>query len=165
MSHKYINIYNNLIKLTRNKNLYVKTDNSDSFSDRLAIFLIHFAFFLKIYKKGNSKKDLQKIYDYNFRQIELSIREIGYGDASINGKMKKYLNLFHFILSKIEIWHKNSIKEKKDFLEDILNFQSELDYLVEYFDKYIIFLSNNTLNYFSKDVINHKFYYYGSTKT
>ena len=157
MTHKYINIYNNLIKLTRNKNLYKKSDNIDFFSDRLVIFLIHFAFFLKIYKKSNSKKVLQKIYDFIFRQVELSIREIGYGDVSINSKMKKYLNLFHFILNKIEMWDKISIKEKKVFLEDNLNFQSELDYLIEYFDKYIIFLSNNTLNYFSKDVINQKF--------
>ena len=157
MTHEYINIYNNLIKLTRNKKLYKKTDNLDSFSDRLVIFLIHFAFFLKIYKKNNSKKVLQKIYDFIFKQVELSIREIGYGDVSINSKMKKYLNLFHFILSKIEMWDKIPIKEKKVFLEDNLNFQSELDYLIEYFDKYIIFLSNNTLNYFSKDVINQKF--------
>ena len=146
-----------MIKLTRNKKLYKKTDNLDSFSDRLVIFLIHFAFFLKIYKKNNSKKVLQKIYDFIFKQVELSIREIGYGDVSINSKMKKYLNLFHFILSKIEMWDKIPIKEKKVFLEDNLNFQSELDYLIEYFDKYIIFLSNNTLNYFSKDVINQKF--------
>ena len=146
-----------MIKLTRNKNLYQKTDNIDTFSDRLVIFLIHFAFFLKIYKKKNSKKDLQKIYDFNFRQIELSIREIGYGDASINTKMKKYLNLFHFILNKVEMWDKISNNEKKDFLEDNLNFQSKLDYLIEYFDKYIIYLSNNSLNYFSKDVINQKF--------
>ena len=135
MTHEYINIYNNLIKLTRNKKLYKKTDNLDSFSDRLVIFLIHFAFFLKIYKKSNSKKVLQKIYDFIFRQVELSIREIGYGDVSINSKMKKYLNLFHFILNKIEKWEKISIKEKKVFLEDNLNFQSELDYLIEYFDK------------------------------
>ena len=47
MTHEYINIYNNLIKLTRNKKLYKKTDNLDSFSDRLVIFLIHFAFFFK----------------------------------------------------------------------------------------------------------------------
>ena len=100
---------------------------------------------------------MQKIYDFIFRQVELSIREIGYGDVSINSKMKKYLNLFHFILNKIEKWDEISFKEKKDFLEDNINFQSELDYLIEYFDKYIIFLSNNTLNYFSKDVINQKF--------
>ena len=146
-----------MIKLTRNKNLYQKTDNFDSFSDRLVIFLIHFAFFLKIYKKNNSKKDLQKIYDFIFKQLEHSIREIGYGDTSINTKMKKFLNLFHFILNKVEKWDKISNKEKKDILVDYLNIQSGLDYLIEYFDKYILFLSKNTLNYFSKDVINQKF--------
>ena len=157
MSHNYINIYNNLIKLTRNKNLYKKITNNDSFSDRLVIFLIHFAFFLKNYKSHNSKNDMQNIYDFIFRQIELSIREIGYGDASINAKMKKYLNLFHLILDKVEKWDQIPNSKKKDFLSDNLNFQSELDYLIKYIDKYIIYLSNNTLNYFSKDVISLKF--------
>ena len=157
MSHNYINIYNNLIKLTRNKNLYNKITNNDSFSDRLVIFLIHFAFFLKNYKTHISKNELQNIYDFIFRQIELSIREIGYGDASINAKMKKFLNLFHLILDKVERWDQISISKKKDFLSDNLNFQSELDYLIKYIDKYIIYLSNNTLNYFSKDVISLKF--------
>ena len=157
MSHNYINIYNNLIKLTRNKNLYNKITNNDSFSDRLVIFLIHFAFFLKNYKTHISKNELQNIYDFIFRQIELSIREIGYGDASINAKMKKFLNLFHLILDKVERWDQISISKKKDFLSDNLNFQSELDYLIKYIDKYIIYLSNNTLNYFSKDVISLEF--------
>jgi len=146
-----------LIKLTRNKNLYNKSDNLDSFSDRLVIFLIHFAFFLKIYKKNNSKKDLQKIYDFIFKQLELSIREIGYGDTSINTKMKKFLNLFHFILNKVEKWDRISDEEKKGILVNYLNIKSGLDYLIGYFDKYILFLSKNTLNYFSKDVINQKF--------
>ncbi len=157
MSHNYINIYNNLIKLTRNKNLYKKIANNDSFSDRLVIFLIHFAFFLKNYKTHYSKNVLQNIYDFIFKQIELSIREIGYGDASINSKMKKYLNLFHLILDKVERWDKIPINKKKDFLSYNLNFHSELDYLIKYIDKYIIYLSNNTLNYFSKDVISLKF--------
>ena len=157
MSHNYINIYNNLIKLTRNKNLYKKITNIDSFSDRLMIFLIHFAFLLKKYKSHNSKNDMQNIYDFIFRQIELSIREIGYGDASINAKMKEYLNLFHLILDKVEKWDQIPISIKKDFLSDNLNFQLELDYLIKYIDKYIIYLSNNTLNYFSKDVISLEF--------
>ena len=137
--------------------MYNKITNNDSFSDRLVIFLIHFAFFLKNYKTNIQKNELQNIYDFIFRQIELSIREIGYGDASINTKMKKFLNLFHLILNKVERWDQISINEKKDFLSDNLTIQSELDYLIKYIDKYIIYLSNNTLNYFSKDVISLKF--------
>ena len=77
----YINLYNNLIKLTTNKLLYKNLNKQDSFNDRLIIFLLHFAFFLKNYKSAENEKILQDIYDFNFRQLELSIREIGYGDG------------------------------------------------------------------------------------
>ena len=46
----YINIYNNLIKLTRNKLLYHNIGSEEVFSYRLTLFLIHFAFFLKFLK-------------------------------------------------------------------------------------------------------------------
>ena len=52
MKNNFLNIYNNLIKLTRNKILYENMSNNESFSDRLIIFFFHFAFFLKLYKKG-----------------------------------------------------------------------------------------------------------------
>ena len=83
MKTGYINVYNNLVNLTRNKELYKDFKNQDTFSDRMIFFLLHFAFFLKIYKENNDKKLLQEIYDHVFRQVELSIREIGYGDQSI----------------------------------------------------------------------------------
>jgi len=101
MDKNYINIYNNLVQLTRNKDLYKDFKNQDTFSDRLIFFLLHFAFFLKVYKENNDKKILQEIYDFTFRQVELSIREIGYGDQSINKKMKDYLNLFYGMIDKI----------------------------------------------------------------
>ena len=61
MNIKYLNLYNNLIRLTRNKSLYKKSDNTETFSDRLTIFLLHFAFFLKNYKKKTQKRSF-KIY-------------------------------------------------------------------------------------------------------
>ena len=104
MDEKYLNIYNNLINYTRNKDLYKSLKSEDNFSDRLTLFLLHFAFFLKIYKNEENKIILQEIYDFNFRQLELSIREIGYGDQSINKKMKDYINLFHAMVSEIHFW-------------------------------------------------------------
>ena len=101
MNDKYIYIYNNLIDYTRNKDLYNFLDRKDNFSDRLTLFLLHFAFFLKNFKNEENKIILQEIYDFNFRQLELSIREIGYGDQSINKKMKDYINLFHSMVSEI----------------------------------------------------------------
>ena len=63
MNRKFLNIYNNLIKLTRNKTLYLKLEKQDTFSDRLIILFFHFAFFLKEYKEDISKKELQLIFD------------------------------------------------------------------------------------------------------
>ena len=99
MNEKYLYIYNNLINFTRNKELYNSLSREDKFSDRLTLFLLHFAFFLKNFKNEENKNILQEIYDFNFRQLELSIREIGYGDQSINKKMKDYINLFHSMVS------------------------------------------------------------------
>ena len=88
MKNNYLNIYNNLIKLTRNKNLYYNLKNNDTFSDRLVILLLHFSFFLKTYKNSLSKEEAQDLFDFIVRQIELSIKEIGYGDVSVNKKIK-----------------------------------------------------------------------------
>ena len=157
MKNEYLNIYNNLIKLTRNKLLFEKITTEDSFSHRLMVFLFHFAFFLKVYKKNNTKKYLQKIYDFNFKQLELSVREIGYGDSTINKKMKQYINIFYSIINKVENWEKINNAEKCRIFSDFIGVGSETVFFVNYFEKYRIFLINNTLNYFTKDVISFKF--------
>ena len=152
MKSDYINIYNNLIKLTTNKNLYKHFDKQDTFSDRLIFFLIHFAFFLKTYKNEKNSKLLQEIYDFNFRQLELSLREIGYGDQSINKKMKDYINLFHSIISEIHFWENYDKNEKIKKISLFFDNLQKIDYLVEYFDDFNIDLSKKNLNYFLKSV-------------
>ena len=112
MNNKYINFYNNLVKLTRNKKLYNKYSAEDKFSERLIILLFHFAFFLNIFKFYNDKNVLQEIFDYFFKQIELSLREMGFGDPSVNKKMKSYINIFYSILNEIDLWDtKNQEKQ------------------------------------------------------
>jgi len=154
MNTKYLNIYNNLIKLTTNKSLYKGFKRQDEFSDRLVFFLIHFAFFLKIFKNEHNSKLLQEIYDYNFRQLELSIREIGYGDQSINKKMKDYINLFHSIVSEIHFWENLDKSQKKKKISIFLDDLDEIDYLIEYFDDFIENLLKKNLNYYLKSVNN-----------
>jgi len=90
-----------------------------------------------------------------FKQLELSIREIGYGDASINKKMKNYINLFHTIINKLENWDKLNSYEKNKIINSLLNIEKN-DYLSVYFDKYSIELKNNTLNYYIKSVLKSK---------
>tara|TARA_B100000953_G_C17742005_1_gene332612 strand:- start:37 stop:510 length:474 start_codon:yes stop_codon:yes gene_type:complete len=157
MNNKYINIYNNLVNLTRNKTLYKNFHNQDTFSDRLIFFLFHFGFFLKIFKKNNKKKTLQEIYDYTFKQLELSVREMGYGDVTINQKMKTYINTLYAILHKIDNWENLNNHDKDKILTNFLNNNADTSYLVNYFDNYMISLSNSTLNSFAKGVINSKF--------
>ena len=157
MKNNYLNIYNNLIKLTRNKNLYYNLKNNDTFSDRLVILLLHFSFFLKTYKNSLSKEEAQDLFDFIVRQIELSIREIGYGDVSVNKKMKDYVNLFYSILEKIENWDIFDASKKTKLLRDLMNIKDDNDLFIEYFDKYSQFLTKNSLKNFTKDIIEFKF--------
>ena len=157
MNKEYLNIYNNLIKLTRNKNLYYSLKNDDTFSDRLIILLFHFGFFLKIYKKELSKLEAQDLFDYFVKQIELSIREIGYGDVSVNKKMKDYVNLFFSIIEDVEKWPSLNINKKKDVISNLMNIKEDSDLIVDYFDKFSVFLSNNPLKIFTKDILELKF--------
>ena len=156
MNSKYLNIYNNLIKLTRNKSLYLNNVNKENFSDRMIIFFFHFAFFLKAYKNQSNKKELQKLYDFTFKQIELSIREIGYGDASINKTMKEYVNFLYLIIDKVELWEEIKTSEKTKFFSEFIEVDKEANFFIDYFNKYTFFLSKKTFNYFTNDVISLK---------
>ena len=155
MSLKYTNLYNNLIKLTTNKKLYKDLSKQDTFEDRLVLFLIHFAFFLNVYKNEKNTKILQDIYDLNFRHLELSIREIGYGDQSINKKMKDYINLFHSILSEIHFWESLDQTKKGKILSNFLKNFDKIENLTIYFDEFRQNLLKKTLNSYLKSVSNH----------
>ena len=154
MNEKYLHIYNNLINFTRNKNLYKSLTRKDEFSDRLTFFLLHFAFFLKNFKNEENKIILQEIYDFNFRQLELSIREIGYGDQSINKKMKDYINLFHSMVSEIHFWQNLTRTQKLEKFAFFLSDFKEIDHLLDYFEIFNENLSKKTLNSYLKSVSN-----------
>jgi len=157
MNSEYLNIYNNLIKLTRNKNLYLNLERNDEFSDRLLFLMFHFALFLKKFKSEINKKKSQELFDFFVRQIELSIREIGYGDVSVNKKMKEYVNMFYAILDKIEVTDMSIDENIADFFRKIFNLDKNIMFYANYYKKYNEYLSNNTLNNFTKDIINHNF--------
>ena len=154
MNDKYLYLYNTLINFTRNKDLYKNLNREDNFSDRLTLFLLHFCFFLKNYKNEENKIILQEIYDFNFRQLELSIREIGYGDQSINKKMKNYINLFHSMVSEIHFWDTLSQTEKLNKISKFLTDFSNNNELLDYFEKFNSNLSKKTLNSYLKSVSN-----------
>ena len=129
-------------------------NKQDTFSDRLSLFLFHFAFILKKFKNDENDKKLQELYDFNFRQLELSIREIGYGDQSINKKMKDYINVFHGIISEIHFWDEMNSDKKRDVLTRFLENFYNTEYLVDYFNNFNYDLNKFDLNSYLKSVNN-----------
>ena len=109
---------------------------------------------MKNFKNNENKIILQEIYDFNFRQLELSIREIGYGDQSINKKMKDYINLFHSMVSEIHFWDNLTNSEKLKKISFFLSDFQNIDDLVEYFNDFNSNLSKKTLNSYLKSVSN-----------
>ena len=157
MNIEYVNIYNNLINLSRNKTLFFYFTKKDTFSDRLLIFLLHLAFFLRNFKKKTDPKYLQNFYDYVFRQLELDIREIGYGDQTVNKKMKTYVNMLYSIINKIDNWDKLSLEQKINIFSYYIEIKDNSEKFLDYFEKYSNYLTNISLNSFTKSVIDHKF--------
>ena len=157
MDNNYINFYNNLVDLTRNKTIYKDFTDHDTFSDRLIVFLFHYAFFLNVFKSNSERNINQSVFDYIFKQIEISIREIGYGDTSINKKMKTYVNTFYSILTEIDDWENLNKKSKNMIFKSYLNIKKESIILTEYFEKYRNFLKKSTFNSLIKGVIKPNF--------
>ncbi len=153
MEKSYIHLYNKLIELARNKDLYKNFKNQDVFSDRLTFFLLHFAIFFKVFRKKDNKKILQEIYDFIFRQLELSIREIGYGDQSINKKMKDYINLFHDMIDKFHFWEDLKKEQKQEIIKNYTLNSENTPFYLDYFENFLNSLKKNTLNSYIKSVI------------
>jgi cytochrome b pre-mRNA-processing protein 3 len=70
---------------------------------------IHFSIMLIIFKKKSKKFD-QKSYDRLFYNIENNLRELGFGDVSVNKKMKEFNKILYDILLKVE--QENQLKKK-----------------------------------------------------
>ena len=97
---------------------------------------------------------MQKFFDFCVRQIELSIREIGYGDATINKKMKDYVNLLFSIIDKIDKWNSNNNDEKLEIFKIYIPIGDNGLFFIDYFEKYRNFIAKNSFNSLSKDIIN-----------
>ena len=68
--------------------------------------------------------------------------------------MKDYINLFYSMIEKVDDWEKLSTNERRSILSFFLNNSLDTVYLVDYFEKYRLNLSNNSLNFYIKGVIN-----------
>ena len=146
-NHKENKLYNSILALSRNKLFYTKLGLTDTFQNRINLIFIHISFlFIKLKQNNNPsyKKSCQKFFDLTFRNIELNIREIGYGDVTVNKKMKILVRTFYNILFNCEKYRNKNFMDKKLFLLNYLvkNDEKSTDKnhdLVKYFNKYEAF--------------------------
>ena len=110
-------LYNKILFLSRNKLFYTKLRLIDTFQNRINLIFLHISFlFIKLKQKDKSQfyKDFfQKMFDFIFNRIELNMREIGYGDMTINKNMKFLVKIFYNILLNCENYKKKKLKEQK----------------------------------------------------
>ena len=116
-------MYNILLKLSRNIFFYKKIKLADDFETRIYLMFFHFSILMIISKK-KGKKFSQNSYDYLFYNIENNLRELGFGDVSVNKKMKEFNKILYDILLKIE-------KNKNDNS----SFDINKDLVIKYFSK------------------------------
>jgi len=93
-------LYIKLVDLSRNIFFYKEISLKDDFETRINLVFVHFSLMLIVFRK-NKKKFPQKIFDNIFMNIEYHIRELGYGDVTVNKKMKTLTRIFYDILLKI----------------------------------------------------------------
>ena len=84
----------------------------DNFETRIYLMFFHFSLMMIIFKKKGQKFD-QKSYDSLFFNIENNLRELGFGDVSVNKKMKELNKLLYDILLKIEVQEELNFKLNK----------------------------------------------------
>ena len=126
------NLYNTLLALSRNIFFYKTTKLKDNFETRIYLMFIHFSILMIIFKKKGSKLD-QSLYDYFFHNIEYNLRELGFGDVTVNKKMKEFNKILYDILLKLE--------QKS---EEVKSFKLNSSLVVKYFDS---LKGNNNSNY------------------
>jgi len=138
-------LYNKILSLSRNKFFFTELALKDTFQNRINLIFLHISFIIiKIKDKSKSSlyKDFyQKLFDCVFKRIETNMREIGFGDVTVNKNMKFLTKSFYNILLNCEHYKKKNKGDKIIFLSNYLksnnpeNMPINSD-LIKYFDKY-----------------------------
>ena len=159
-------LYNNILSLSRDKLFFTKFALADTFQNRIYLIFIHISFlFIKI--KQNNQKEIykifyQKMFDLIFKNIELNMREIGYGDIVTNKNMKFLVKTFYNILLNCENFNWRSLNLKKMFFfkyleHNYMKKKADNVPLIEYFDKYQAFCLDLSLDSVLKGDLNFRY--------
>jgi cytochrome b pre-mRNA-processing protein 3 len=155
-------LYNILLTLSRNIFFYSKIKLPDNFETRIYLMFMHFSIMMIIFKKKDKKFD-QNIYDLLFHKIENNLRELGFGDVSVNKKMKEFNKILYDILLKIEVKDNNQktfiINQKlvASYFKELSQVKSiEYFEFESYFSSFYHFCFELTLHNMVREAINFK---------
>ncbi|WP_440695412.1 ubiquinol-cytochrome C chaperone family protein [Candidatus Pelagibacter sp. HIMB109] len=127
------NLYNKTLTDSRNPNIF-KNYLSDDLSNKLMLFLI---FLSKIFNNmSRYDKNYQIFFDYIFNRIETDLRELGYGDMSVNKKMKIIVTKFYSILIDFKNYSNLTTIQKTDILMKYFSKIEKKDDFIEFLNKY-----------------------------
>ena len=154
-------LYNTLLSLSRNIFFYKKIGLPDTFETRIYLMFIHFSIMMIVFK-NKGKKFNQKSYDSLFHNIENNLREMGFGDVSVNKKMKDFNKLLYDILLKLN--KKNDantfkINEKLiiDYFKDLKDTKNtKYTDFERYFSNFYNFCFEIPLDNMIRDLLNFK---------
>ena len=157
--HNY-DLYNNLLTLSRNIFFYKKIKLEDSFETRIYLMFLHFSIMMIVSKKKGIKLD-QDLYDSLFHNIEYNLRELGFGDVSVNKKMKDLNKILYDILLKLDDNSVNDFKlNKKLVTRYFTTLKGENDPKIvdfeRYFDKFYKFCFELPLQNMIRETLNFK---------
>jgi len=155
-------LYNKLVELSRNIFFYKDLKLKDNFETRIILIFFHFSVILLKFKKSQSNKFPQRIFDNIFLNIEYHLRELGYGDVTVNKKMKMLNKIFYNILLKMEVSNENKLVFKKNIIQEHLsldfNNKSKItSKLEEYYKNFYHFCFELEDDIMLKGQINYKY--------
>ena len=125
---------------------------------------MHFSIMMIIFKKKGVKFD-QKSYDKLFQSIENNLRELGFGDVSVNKKMKDFNKILYDILLKINNGNEDKFNINNQLIYkyfEELNDENDdkYDEFKLYFQNFYDFCFELTLKNMIRDAIKYR---YGSS--
>ena len=127
-----------LLTLSRNKYFYKNIELQDTFETRIYLMFFHFSIMMIIFKRKGEKFS-QKSYDSLFHNIENNLRELGFGDVSVNKKMKDFNKILYDILLKIEIFKKDKFEiNEKLILKYFKELNTERNEKIDNFKDYLM---------------------------
>ncbi len=159
--------YYKIVNISRNKVFYEKLgvpDTIDGRYDLLVLFTIILTFNLS--KCGPSGRELsQNLFDKIFLDLDLSLRELGAGDAGVHIKIKQMINLY---MGRQQAYcnclkSKDFDKLKKHIIKNVYrnvdDFGNSPASLVEYCKKIFFEFENKNDEYFVSNKFNFPNYY------